>query len=348
MNTSRFRNIVAALLVCVLTLFAPGAYAQQCASGPDTCLPGFVWREAFAGDHVCVTGATRTQAQQENALANQRRSPNGGPFGPDTCLPGFVWREASPADHVCVPGTSRTQAAADNAQASARRDPQCADPAANDTTPPAFIENTLSFVRVPDNLQVGTEVIPTTGITKSPVARDRRFVIAASAGDNESGIASISVTGAASTSCNMQLDGTVTNPAIQLGTQSDEVKSGTAATGSPALRSAHFSIDPFAGDATRHACSCRANAGPLTATLRIVVRNGKGLVTTSAPITVVYPAQAPTCGAASGEVCGNKDLGQVLACASGGVCDFKRSTVCSGFWIFRTCDKIQTTDMFCP
>jgi hypothetical protein len=30
-------------------------------SGPDTCLEGFVWREAFPGDHVCVTWETRQQ-----------------------------------------------------------------------------------------------------------------------------------------------------------------------------------------------------------------------------------------------------------------------------------------------
>jgi hypothetical protein len=35
---------------------------------------GYVWREAFAGDHVCVTGATRSQAWADNAQAGARRN----------------------------------------------------------------------------------------------------------------------------------------------------------------------------------------------------------------------------------------------------------------------------------
>jgi len=37
--------------------------------GPETCLPGYVWREAFEGDTVCVDGATRARTRQENADA---------------------------------------------------------------------------------------------------------------------------------------------------------------------------------------------------------------------------------------------------------------------------------------
>lgn len=36
------------------------------ASGPETCKPGFVWREAFGGDTVCVTGDSRARAAQDN------------------------------------------------------------------------------------------------------------------------------------------------------------------------------------------------------------------------------------------------------------------------------------------
>ncbi|MEH2393254.1 MAG: hypothetical protein V7K21_16915 [Nostoc sp.] len=28
--------------------------------GSDTCISGYVWREAFPGDHVCVTRAVRS------------------------------------------------------------------------------------------------------------------------------------------------------------------------------------------------------------------------------------------------------------------------------------------------
>ena len=89
----------------------------------DRCVQGFVWREAFPGDNVCVTGAVRSETRQENLLAASRRSPTGGAFGPDTCLQGFVWREANPGDRVCVPGASRTRAREDNAAAASRANP---------------------------------------------------------------------------------------------------------------------------------------------------------------------------------------------------------------------------------
>jgi hypothetical protein len=94
--------------------------------GPDTCVEGFVWREACGpSDHVCVTPDIRRQAQQDNAQANVRRQPGGGAFGPDTCRQGFVWREAcGPQDHVCVPASTRLRAADDNLHAGQRRKPQ--------------------------------------------------------------------------------------------------------------------------------------------------------------------------------------------------------------------------------
>jgi hypothetical protein len=85
------------------------------------CLPGYVWREAVPGDHVCVTPATRDQAAQDNSLASSRVSPTGGAYGPDTCLQGYVWRDAVPGDHVCVTGETRAQAAQDNSLAASRR-----------------------------------------------------------------------------------------------------------------------------------------------------------------------------------------------------------------------------------
>lgn len=111
------------LLTALLALL-PTAGRAACAYGPEQCRPGFVWREAFAGDKVCVTGEVRAQAAQDNAQAAQRRVPNGA-YGPNTCVQGYVWREAGPGDQVCVTGAVRAQAAADNAQAAARRDPAC-------------------------------------------------------------------------------------------------------------------------------------------------------------------------------------------------------------------------------
>ena len=90
------------------------------AYAPDTCLSGFVPRLSLVGDTVCVTVDRRKQIQDENAHANDRRSPNGGPFGPDTCRSGFVWREATASDHVCVPPPARDAAHWDNKLAASR------------------------------------------------------------------------------------------------------------------------------------------------------------------------------------------------------------------------------------
>ncbi|KAH0545391.1 hypothetical protein FGG08_000532 [Glutinoglossum americanum] len=109
------------LAITVIHLVAPLTVAGSGDFGPDTCLEGWVWREAVAGDHVCVTPAIRAAAATDNSRAASRRNPSGGPFGPDTCLQGYVWREATPTDHVCVTPATRTQTANDNGQVVKRR-----------------------------------------------------------------------------------------------------------------------------------------------------------------------------------------------------------------------------------
>lgn len=89
---------------------------------PDMCKQGYVWREAFPNDHVCVIPAMRQLMARENSEAAIHRNPAGGPYGPDTCLDGYVWREAQPADHVCVIPEARRRVAIDNAQAPFRRE----------------------------------------------------------------------------------------------------------------------------------------------------------------------------------------------------------------------------------
>jgi hypothetical protein len=88
--------------------------------GPDTCVDGYVWREANSSDHVCVYPSTRTQAWQDNAAAPSRVSPTDHTYGPDTCIQGFVWREAFSNDHVCVLPWVRQQAWNDNSVAASR------------------------------------------------------------------------------------------------------------------------------------------------------------------------------------------------------------------------------------
>jgi hypothetical protein len=86
---------------------------------PPACKAGFVWREAFYGDDICVTPQTRAQAAADNSQAAARRAPSS-----DTCKSGFVWREARPGDLVCVTPETRAQAAFDNSQARQRRVPK--------------------------------------------------------------------------------------------------------------------------------------------------------------------------------------------------------------------------------
>jgi hypothetical protein len=329
------------LFAAFLVLVCSASMRASCEFGIDTCKQGFVWRDAFPGDHVCVLPATRDQAAIDNGLAASRRSPNGGPFGPDTCKMGFVWREASPTDHVCVPGATRSQAAADNAQASARRDPICADASA-----PGFLEVRLRFFRVTDGFQVGDTVVPPAGITIPNVAADRRFVILATAGDSQSGVAGIRASVGESLTCSPPLGGTATNQQPGFLAQSDEEKNGTSPAGTPQLRTATFSLDPFEGKNPRRLCSVNLDQSALPVTTIVTARNGVGLETAYGPIVVTYaPLSGPR--TAKGEMCGNKMTGQTSVCTPGTVCGFRRSKVCDGWWIFSHCDYIQTTDMFC-
>jgi hypothetical protein len=105
---------------------------------PDVCKQGFVWREAVADDHVCVTPATRSEAAKENALGASRREPRGGADGPDTCRQGFVWRGAIPSDHVCVTAEVREATAAEN-RLKNERIPPPAPPKGSDTCKQGFV-----------------------------------------------------------------------------------------------------------------------------------------------------------------------------------------------------------------
>lgn len=118
------RNVFAVVAVILLAgLIGVVLVTLAFAAPPDACIEGYVWREAYPGDHVCVTPEVREQAAADNRQASTRREPQGGAYGPDTCKPGFVWREARPEDHVCVTPEVRTQTARDNALAHTRRAP---------------------------------------------------------------------------------------------------------------------------------------------------------------------------------------------------------------------------------
>ena len=100
------------LLGCGMVL-AGAAQPAQAAPSTDTCILGYVWREAVPGDHVCVTPDERQQAAFDNSQAPSRVDPNGA-YGPDTCIQGYVWRQVVQTDHVCVTRATMLAAIAAN------------------------------------------------------------------------------------------------------------------------------------------------------------------------------------------------------------------------------------------
>lgn len=86
-----------------------------------TCKDGFVYRRIRNSDKVCVSPASKAQADADNAAASSRTLV--GTYGADACAVGYVWRDAFSGDHVCVTAATRSQAAADNAAAASRWTP---------------------------------------------------------------------------------------------------------------------------------------------------------------------------------------------------------------------------------
>jgi hypothetical protein len=114
------RNSVSTCLA-LMAFLAPVATQAGLPYGPDTCMQGYVWRDAVADDHVCVTPESRAQAASDNAQASARVQPGGGAYGPNTCLSGYVWREARADDLVCVIPETRSRTAEENHRANSRR-----------------------------------------------------------------------------------------------------------------------------------------------------------------------------------------------------------------------------------
>ncbi|MEU1312665.1 RICIN domain-containing protein [Streptomyces cinnamoneus] len=78
---------------------AAGA-AAALVSGPDTCVPGMVWRKARPNDLVCVTQLSHAAILQQNAEAPAHTRADG------SCTFNWVWRRATPLDRVCVSPTT--------------------------------------------------------------------------------------------------------------------------------------------------------------------------------------------------------------------------------------------------
>jgi hypothetical protein len=106
----------AALVAAFGRSLARDAAAQGCPYGANTCASGYVWREAYAGDVVCVDPSQRAQAASDNANAAYRVDSSNPPY----CLSGYVWRDAYDGDAVCVEPWVRDQVHYDNAQSAFR------------------------------------------------------------------------------------------------------------------------------------------------------------------------------------------------------------------------------------
>jgi hypothetical protein len=139
-NTTRY-SIVLPLFAAVAVVAIP-APAQAQPYGPDTCIQGFVWREARPGDTVCVTPDIRSTVAQQNGNAGANKDPNAG-SGPESCSQGYVWREAFNGDTICVTPAFRQQMFDANGAAASRKQTSQPAPAA----PPA--QNPLCGFELP-------------------------------------------------------------------------------------------------------------------------------------------------------------------------------------------------------
>ena len=91
--------IVAGFAATVLVIVAQA----QLSYNSYVCSPGYVWRDAFDGDLVCVTPQRYAQVQDENLHASEYIDPTAAAQGFtnwDDCLPGYTWRLAGPKDRV--------------------------------------------------------------------------------------------------------------------------------------------------------------------------------------------------------------------------------------------------------
>ena len=84
-----------ALLACGVSAFSGLlAFNNEAFAQTDACAEGYVWRQAFAGDHVCVARETRDSVADQNRNAEETRKKDGG----GECEPGYVWRMAGPQE----------------------------------------------------------------------------------------------------------------------------------------------------------------------------------------------------------------------------------------------------------
>jgi hypothetical protein len=155
---SRLPSVSIPAFLVATAFLAPIARAQT-----PACHPGFVLREAFPGDSVCVTPETHAQVIADNRDAMLHRiSPN-----KETCVQGYAWREASPQDHVCVPVATHMMTQQDNRLAATRM--MAAEPVPAAPTATTYAQQSgpppnrivLSSDQVLPGFRVSTNPLPT-------------------------------------------------------------------------------------------------------------------------------------------------------------------------------------------
>ena len=114
------RSAAAAAVMGTSALIPVPAAADPLPYGPDTCIQGYVWREARPDDTVCVTPDIRATVAKQNSTPGANKDPNAG-SGPQSCSQGYVWREAFDGDTICVTPAFRQQMLNDNAAAASRK-----------------------------------------------------------------------------------------------------------------------------------------------------------------------------------------------------------------------------------
>jgi hypothetical protein len=122
MSKAKYSTVfpLSAAVFALMAAIPVPAQAQPLPYGPDTCIQGFVWREARTGDTVCVTPDVRAAVAQQNSTPGANKDPNAG-SGPQSCSQGYVWREAFDGDTICVTPSFRQQMFDANAAAASRK-----------------------------------------------------------------------------------------------------------------------------------------------------------------------------------------------------------------------------------
>jgi hypothetical protein len=219
---------------------------------------------------------------------------------------------------------------------------------ARDTTKPDFVEIRVSYQRAVDSVNVASEVIPTSGFVRRDISRDNRIALSVLAVDVESGISNTLLgIGEYRWTCEDPLTSTAELKIATLVKTSNETRGGTAVPGTPYVRLSTFTFDPFSNNSRRLVCRETENASTLSIKLDVQTVNGKGLASTTGQIEFLYLPRPATLPPATSDFCGTYLTGETFRCPGEQICAARRKTVCSGWWIFKTCDRIQTTDLFC-